>query len=324
MRRIWWGLALLSAFAVGATACGGDDSGHDADVTGDDGGADADADADGDGDADADADADVDDVPAETEADAVEETTDVPADVIDDEGTGDADGDGGPTLDWSCVGSVVVPTPTETSVEFTGTAIDYMTSAPLSGATVKVCEATDLACATPLDTATTDAAGQATVTVPFGTTGFAGYFDVQQTGYLPMLRWIYPPMTALPVVDARVVLVMDTATVGMLAAVLGATADPARGHLVVSALDCANARAAGVEAEVDTADGSTTSFYIAGSLPSATATETDGTGTAGWLNLPTGPAVITLRRADTGATVAQATVGIRAGAASAIVLSPTP
>jgi hypothetical protein len=323
MRRNWWGLALLSALAVGATACGGDDSSSDADVTGDDAG--ADADADGDGDADADADADGDDVPAETEADVAEETTDVPADVIEDEGTGDADGDGGPVApDWTCVGSVVVPTPTETSVEFTGTIIDYVTSAPLEGATVKVCASDDLPCTTPLDTATTDAAGQGMVTLPFGTTGFAGFFDVQQTGYLPMLRWIYPPMTTLPPPEAGAQAMLDTTTAGMMAALLGTTIDSARGELLVTALDCALLRAVGVSGEVDTADGSSMAFYIAGSLPSATATETDASGTLGWLNLPAGPAVLTLHRADTGATVAQATLGIRAGAASMIALSPTP
>jgi hypothetical protein len=245
--------------------------------------------------------------------------------VIEDEGTGDADGDGGPVEpDWTCVGSVVVPTPTETSVEFTGTIVDYMTDSPLEGATVNVCAHDDLACATPLDTTTTDAAGQGTVTVPLGTTGFAGFFDVQRADYLPMLRWIYPPMAEPPAVGAGVQPMMSTATVGMMAALLGTTIDSARGELVVTALDCALLRAAGVSGEVDTADGSTMSFYIAGSLPSATATETDGSGTAGWINLPAGPAVITLRRVDTGATVAQATIGIRAGAASAIVLSPTP
>ncbi|MBI5502065.1 MAG: hypothetical protein HY907_17615 [Deltaproteobacteria bacterium] len=316
---------LLLALVPVAAACGDDSGGSD--VTADDTGADDGAGADADADADADVEPEV-EAEAEEEADA-ETTTDESADdgtteAAEDAGDEVADDGGPPPPDWSCLGSVVWGTPIEASLDMTGTALDYVTDAPIEGATVKVCARADAACATPLDEGTTDAAGQVTLTVPLGTTGFDGYFEVSATGYVTVLRYTVEPITEMPGADARVVSMVDTTTFAMLAAAAGVTPDPTRGHLVVNALDCNPTLAAGVSLDVDTADVSSTAVYMVGGLPSTSATETDSSGAAGFINLPAGAATISTTLVSTGEAIASTDITIRAGAAALFPLPPTP
>ncbi|MBI5485994.1 MAG: hypothetical protein HY905_01540 [Deltaproteobacteria bacterium] len=320
---------LLLALVPMVAACGDDSGGSDVatdDAAADDGaGADADADADADMGADADAEPDAE---VEEEADA-EVTSDESGDEATGETTEDAgdevaDDGGPPPPDWSCLGSVTWATPTETSLDMTGTVLDYVTDAPIEGATVKVCARSDAACATPLDEGTTDALGQVTLTVPLGTTGFDGYFDVSATGYVTVLRYTVEPITEMPPEAGRIVSMADTTTFAMLAAAAGVTPDPTRGHLVISALDCNPTYAAGVSLEVDTADVSSTAVYMIGGLPSTSATETDSSGAAGFINLPAGAATISTTLVSTGEAIASTDITIRAGTAALFPLPPTP
>lgn len=109
---------------------------------------------------------------------------------------------------------------------------------------------------------------------------------------------------------------------GLLTGVISVTSDPARGSLAFLALTCTGARAVGVSAAAPTADASTTLTYIAGSLPSKTATETDASGVGAFVNLPVGP--VALSGSYSGKAIGSTSVFIRAGFVTSTNLIPTP
>ena len=322
MKRTRWMLFL--ALAPFAAACGDDSSANDAageDAAAEDvSGADADADAEVEEEADA----------AETTEDGVDDVDDVPDvsdvdDVPDVSDVDDVPDDGAmPPGDWTCLGSVTWPTPLLTTIDMTGTVQDYLTDAPIAGATVKVCARTDTDCTAPLDEGTTDALGEAVVTVPLGSTGFDGYFDIAAAGYVPALRYTVDPITSVPSAAASTAPLITTTTFAMLAGAAGITIDPARGHLILTAMDCEPAFAAGVALTVDTADSSSTRLYMVGGLPSTTATETDVSGGAGYVNLPAGAATVSTSLAATSDAVGSTDINIRAGAIAMFTMPPTP
>ncbi len=316
-------LLLASAIPfLAAWGCGGGGGGNDDTTTDPDTPSDT---------ADTAVDTDATDATDASDPDVVEdEGADVPFDadaedsVEEDVTTDTTDGDGPPPPDWSCLGSVIWGTPTLASLDILGTALDYVTGAPVAGATARACARTDAACATPLDEGTTDAAGQVTLTVPLGTTGFDGYFEVSMTGYVTTLRYTVEPITEMPPESGRMVQIVDLGTFALLAASLGVTPDPARGHLVINALDCTPFYAAGVSLAVDTADSGSTRIYMVGGLPSTTATETDASGAAGFVNLPTGPASVSTTLVSTSEAIGSTDIDIRAGAICIFAITPTP
>jgi hypothetical protein len=56
----------------------------------------------------------------------------------------------------------------------------------------------------------------------------------------------------------------------------------------------------GVTVTSSSADSAAVFGYLAGGLPSKTATETDSSGLAGWENYPAGPTTITITKVSTG------------------------
>ncbi len=65
--------------------------------------------------------------------------------------------------------------------------------------------------------------------------------------------------------------------------------DPTRGHIAVNAADCAFTPAAGVSFTVNPSDMATVRYYLVGGVPATTATATDSSGIAAFVNLPTTP-----------------------------------
>ena len=117
---------------------------------------------------------------------------------------------------------------------------------------------------------------------------------------------------------------LSPTTLTAFAGVTGAVNDPERGHLVLTGRDCNAELAAGLQFEVDTADGTSTIAYLDGALPSTDATETDPSGRAGILDVPPGPVVVRSILAETGEVVATREVFIRPGHLTLIGMIPTP
>lgn len=195
--------------------------------------------------------------------------------------------------DWSCAGKVSVPvakTP-ETVVTLTVTTFQ---GTLLPGMTVKACTALDLDCTKPLDTATTNAQGVATLTVrgplPVGD-GFAGYFDIAPPAdpdaaapppIVPFLDFLaYPLSEGAVTITATGIAPSDLANFRALAGVSPGDAS-ASGDLVLVAFDCQFELAQGVALQASSLGVDLTSRirYIAGAGVSQTATATDTTGIA--------------------------------------------
>jgi len=244
------------------------------------------------------------------------------------EGGSDA-GDAGPAADFSCVGSVSWPTPASPTYTFFLTPTDFVTGAPIVGATIKICATSDAACASPSATYTTDLIGDARVTAPSSPAGIDGYAELSASGYETTLTFIFPVGggSILGTFGGAFNPVMfTTSTFAALTGSLGGE-DPTRGSLAFLAHDCSGAIAAGVSGSVSTADSKTVTGYFAGGSVlslSETATQTDSSGKCGIVNIPPGPATLTSTIASSGKTLGTQPIVIRAGADTQLNAMPTP
>jgi hypothetical protein len=214
-----------------------------------------------------------------------------------------------PGQTWSCLDAPIAwPKPNAVgNVAFSVTFVSFTTEEPFVGAKVKACSKLDFACTSPIDTAVTDATGRVTVHVPTGLSGFDGYLDVTGgsvgdggPGAFPTIWYPIPYViadgwrgrTLLLSTDEFMGLTMATAT----------TLDPTRGHVAMNAADCAFTPASGVRFSADSSDQATVRYYLVGGVPVTTATETDSSGIAAFVNLPTmSPARLTVVSATAGA-----------------------
>jgi hypothetical protein len=86
-----------------------------------------------------------------------------------------------------------------------------------------------------------------------------------------------------------------------MAASIGGTLDPSRGHLVMLVWDCDQRPASGISFELSGGPPSgSTRIYLRGAVISDHATETDSSGVGGFFNVPPGQVVVQASRIDTG------------------------
>jgi len=234
---------------------------------------------------------------------------------------------------WGCVGSVTPPAATAGSVALTVEATQFTTGAPFEGLRVQACLPNDTTCATPIGPArTTDASGEATLTVP---SGFEGYVDATATGMMESLVYLSSPVVSGATYRLNVG-TYEAYTANVMAAT--GTVDPDAGALWVNMEDCLGQPAGGVVLSLDapwkeSADG----FYFQSGAPVAAETqdETSINDSVGGLAdvaiggfadvTPTpGTPEITATLASNGEDVAQFTAIVRKQALTVISLGPTP
>ena len=226
--------------------------------------------------------------------------------------------------DSSCIGKVVWANPLKPSYQWDATLVDFLTLAPVTGVTVKVCAIADTACSVPLQTETSDLAGKVTLSGPSSPEGIAAYLEITGGGVTPTLEFLrYSDNTTLDGGKVQITLA-STTTQALFVGVLGVTADPKRGTLTYVAWDCAPLNLAGVSASLDPADSATVTAYLVGAVPSKTATETDASGFGGFVNVPPGPVTLKGKSAKTGQSLGSVKLFVREGFNSQTVLPPTP
>jgi hypothetical protein len=195
---------------------------------------------------------------------------------------------------WACLNSPIVwPKPNVLgNVTFSITFVSFTSEQPFEGANVKACSKLDFSCSTPLATTTSDATGLVTVTVPVGLSGFDGYLDVTGgkvggTGAAVFPAIWYPvPYVIADGWRGRTQL-PSTDEFGELTMASGTQLTATRGHIAVNAGDCAFTPAAGVSFTATPIDQATVPYYLVGGVPATTATATDSSGVAAFVNLPT-------------------------------------
>jgi hypothetical protein len=191
---------------------------------------------------------------------------------------------GGPDL--SCLG-VPLPTTAPAMLNLGGTVLSQSQtgSAPVVGATVDMFQSGG---GTSIATATTDANGLFTMTVPSGGAPLDAYFHVTASGFVD--TYWYPPVPFFFDSTNAPVAMLTPTILGFLESFGGATQQAGNGLSALEVLDCTGHPISGAVVTSSPAAGKTS--YFSGMFPSSTATATDSNGTAFLFNLTAGPVAI--------------------------------
>lgn len=227
----------------------------------------------------------------------------------------------GTTGDYACAGNVMLPAaPGASGTVQIGIAGGFGDSGPVEGVKVDLCAKNDPACAAPIATGTTDAAGHVDLMVPFGPNGFDGFGIATKTGYYRSLL-----IGSIPYVPAYGRIGFGTAPQANLDALLatsfGINPDPTKGHVYVAAQDCKGKLAAGVTFKAS--DPSVQSYYTAVNGqpdPKATATSADGK----WLVVNVAPGTLGIDLVVGTDVVGHIDAPVQANTVSEVFLNPTP
>jgi len=225
-----------------------------------------------------------------------------------------------------CLGKVGPGAPGAPTLAVTIVPTDFQTGKVVANVTIKQCKRSDLTCAAPTDTQTTNAQGEAKfAAVAAGDAGLDDYFEMTEAAYESTL-WFNVASAAFPVNDGIVLAprFISKQTWTLLTSVIPATPDAARGHVAYLATTCTGANASGVSVTADTTDATTIPVYIEGGLPTKAATETDTSGAGAFVNLLPGPVVLSGKLAASGTVVGTTTVFARAGFVTTTNVIPRP
>jgi hypothetical protein len=193
-----------------------------------------------------------------------------------------------------------------------GSDLDTISGSWLPGVSIRPCDLLDPDCTTAPKAVVTNDAGMAV----FELTGaFEGFFDLRRSDLVPAT--LYP---------GNLLAGQTTATVpayGIRPGALEAIAqnadvslelDAGVGHAFVTIYDCQDHQAAGVVLAYENQGASAIPFYFDNGLPNPAATETDGYGLGGAINVQVGTLTVTATLATSGARVGTRSFDVRPGA----------
>jgi hypothetical protein len=226
-------------------------------------------------------------------------------------------------MDWSCVGNVHWPNATLGQLEIDELVYSSIMQAPIGGAIVKLCNTNDLACSHSFADQTTDDAGNAKLVRQPIQTQVGLYLDISSAEITPVLEFL-----AFPVHESRLASSSPAGPPGFPTQLdaFGVTVDPTLGALGVAAVDCRLAPATGVQFSFVDGGPSTQVFYFSGGTLSPTATATDGSGGALFVNVPVdSPLTLEMKPLSLDGGVAGTTpLFARDGGQSQVYFPPTP
>jgi hypothetical protein len=176
-----------------------------------------------------------------------------------------------------------VPTARTIRTAITVTTFDNLRK-PVPGVTVSACNAGSCAnCVAPLSSAVSDGAGNVTLDLPTGITGFGGCIRLNGPGFVPMIMHAgYPLVRDV----AFSMFVVETAALPLLGKLLGTETRADRGHLVSIVTDCVNSPLSGVRVDVEPTDDAVRSGSFINSAIDPAAKVTGALGTTLFVNLP--------------------------------------
>jgi hypothetical protein len=172
-----------------------------------------------------------------------------------------------------------------------GNDLQFIQGTPVSGMAVQPCATLDPACANPVAPAVlSDDAGIATLSV---NGAFSGFYSMKKSDSFPTLFYPGRLLASEPTASYPTA-ALPFSVASELGAAIGVTvstdADAGVGHIFMAIFDCQDRHAAGVSAALNTDAG--TQFYQANGLPTTSATQTDISGTSGWINVPIGSVTV--------------------------------
>ena len=250
------------------------------------------------------------------------------AEVTADAGTTDSGTVG--TGPWDCVGHVTWPAQDVSStIVLTESFSNFVDDKPFPGLSLQACLRADVNCETPFSTATTNANGDANLTLPKGFSGFIlmdppdpgpSASDSERTTSL-LIHEVPPPTLSGPAPRTRP---LSMASLKALASFVGETLDPEKGQLTLAMRDCNLQIAQGVSISISPNDGIAKPLYLSGSIPDPAATSTKADGLAGYANVQPGLVTITATLEATGQKLGEYAAIIKKGRLTTFVMPPTP
>ena len=215
---------------------------------------------------------------------------------------------------WSCLGTAQDSAVTSGAFPVTLHLQDIQTQQPLAGVQARLCRKSDVHCTEPAAEAVlSDALGVVRFAIDFEepTQKFAGFVQLLRDDLVPALYVFNPPIEHA--VDLAAVQLLSESGAEILARQIGASVEPQRGSLLLSAFDCNGEPAAGVMVSTDDADEQAAPFYSAAGLPVTDASATDTSGYAGLVNVSPGTIAVTGRLALNQRSLGTVSLPIQAG-----------
>lgn len=211
--------------------------------------------------------------------------------------------------EWSCLDDVPSAAPAalgNTTVTYTVFIADTVTRQPPPGLVVSACSSLDIECASPMvDGIRPDDDGFVRAQVPVN---FSGFFRVTSSSTVPAVLFfggtLSQDTTAVPM------LVIGQTAFQALAQNQGVALDPQMGHLLLRAYDCESNLVPNISFRDDRGG---QPFAFVGGLPVVGQTVTDAQGSAGFLNVLPGLAVVESIREDDGVVTSTASGRVRSG-----------
>jgi hypothetical protein len=166
-----------------------------------------------------------------------------------------------------------------------GNDLTILQAAPEPGVAVEACNPLDPFCHTPVTgTFLTDDGGAVTLSL---NGGFDGIYYMTRSDSFPTLFYPGRLLVGQTAVGYPVALLPYAEANGLGAALqiqLASGPDAGVGHIFGAVFDCQDRHVGGVSLALGNDAG--TQFYLQNTVPSTSATETDTSGTVGWLNVP--------------------------------------
>jgi hypothetical protein len=223
-----------------------------------------------------------------------------------------------PDPTWSCLGSVDWSPPAQSRLATVIIRVrDLVTEQPMLGVTARLCRKLDLTCSQPIgEDLVADQDGNLVMRVE---AGFDGYAELRAKDKMPGLYFFYPPVDKDR--DVPFVPLLSPPLLAQFAQLNSQQPTSDRGHVLLVAYDCPGHPAEGVH--LSTPDGDGTAFYVVDKFPKISATATDRSGRAGFINLKAGTVTVVGELADE-RRVSSLGLLIRPGAITYTALVPSP
>ena len=229
---------------------------------------------------------------------------------------------------WACLTRVSFPFAKGPTSDVTLLVTDEQTMGPVPGLQVKACQPGEDPC-NALDMGTTDAQGHVTLHLPDpkpDSGGFWGYFDISSTAQppaiVPYLYFLSYPLSEQHAIEF--VSVESNADFQSQVGVAGVPLETTQhGTLLVGAADCLLLPAYDVTVDAAPIDKLTREVYVVGSAVSTTATSTDHSGLAYFINAPVGAMTVRVTPNGLGRVSSVTNVLVRAGTISFVEALPT-
>jgi hypothetical protein len=216
---------------------------------------------------------------------------------------------------WSCAkhSTLVAKSTKPVSIDFT--LFDAVSQKPAAGLDAALCGKLDLECSAPMSTTKTDDMGMVKVDVP---PLFDGYVQISADGYDSTMIFLPPATESISLGQFPLTTMVATTVLG---SQLGKPLLPGTGRVLTTITGCDMQTAGGVALSGENMGDDAAGFYSISGFPSFSATTTDSSGFAGFVNVAPGSITLNAQLED-GQRVGKVAIFVRSGYVSVRRIQP--